>query len=175
MRLGKLERRDSLELQVYVVCLVKMVRPVRRDLQDQLGLQVKEVNRVSPVLQVSRVCPDPQAPLVREVNLVTRVFQEKPAPLEPQDLEVSVVSQEREEVQDQLAFRGLVVFQEHQELMGPRVVLGQLVFLALRVLQVCRECLVKGERLEFQDQRVTEVTLVRKDLKVLLVKMVQEV
>lgn len=175
VRLGKQERKDSLELLVYVVCLVKTVRRVLQDLLDQLALQEKEENRVSLDLLDSRGCPDPLVPLVKEVNLVTRVYQEKQVLLGPQDLGVSVGSQEREEVQDQQASRGPVGFQEHLDLMDQRVLLALLVFQVLRGHRVCRECLEREEHLGFLDQKVTEETTVRKDLKVLLEKMVQEV
>lgn len=45
----------------------------------------------------------------------------------------------------------------------------------LRDLLVCRECLVREEHLVSLDQRVTEVTVERRDLRELLAKMVQEV
>ncbi|KAI7794772.1 hypothetical protein IRJ41_000320, partial [Triplophysa rosa] len=94
-----------------------MVRQVLGDLLDQLALQENEENRVSLDLLASRGYPVPLVPLVKEVNLVIRVFQEKLALLGPQDLEVSVGSREREEVQDQQASKGLAGYQEHLDLM----------------------------------------------------------
>lgn len=175
MRLGRLERRDSLELRVCVVCLVKMVRRVLLDPLDLLVLQEREESRVNQDHQASRVCPDPLVPLVKEVNLVIRVFQERLEAQGPLDPEVSVVSQEREEVRGHRASRGLVVYQELQEPTDPRVASVRRELLVLRGLRDCRGCLEREGPLGFLDQRVTEVTMVRKDLKELLGKMAEEV
>lgn len=175
MRLGSPETRDSLELLVCVVCRVKTARRALPDPLDLLVLREREESRVSPDPPASRVSPDPRAPLVKAVNLAIRVFQERLGPQGPPDHAVSGVSQEREEEWGPRASRGLEVFQELQELMGPRVASARGELLVLRGLQDCRGCLEREARPAFLDQRGTEVTTVRKDLKELLGKTAQEV
>lgn len=175
MRLGRPERRDSLELRVCVVCLEKMERRAPLDPLDLLVLQEREESRVNQDHQASRVCPDPPVPRVKEGNPVIRVFQEKVEPQGPLDPEVSVVSQEREEVRGHRASRGLEVYQELQEPTDPRVASVLEELLELRGLRDYRGCLEREGPLGFPDQRGTEVIMVRKDLKELLGKTAQEV
>lgn len=175
MRLGRAERRDSLELLVCVVCRGKTARRVLPVPLDLLVLQEREESRVSPDPPASRVSLDPRGPLVKAVNLAIRVFQERLGPQGPPDHVVSGVSQEREEELGPRASRGLEVSQELQELMDPRVASARRGLQVLRGLRDCRGCLEREARPAFLDQRGTEVTTGRKDLKELLGKMAEEV
>ncbi|KAI1899987.1 hypothetical protein AGOR_G00067580 [Albula goreensis] len=151
---------------------------VRLELEDPLALLVllgREESKDSPDPPASRVCPDPQAPLVREVNPVTRVFLVRLEQLVLLDPEASVVSLAREEELGPRACRDPAAFPELQELTDPRELSAQAAVLELRVLPVFRACLVREELPEFPDPRVTEVTMERKDQRVLLAKMEPEV
>lgn len=112
---------------------------------------------------------------MRVANPETWVFLEREAPLVLLDPGVSVVSQEREEVLGLRVCKVLVVCLELLELTGPREPLVQVVHQEPRALQVFRACQEREEPLASQDPRVTEVTTVRKDQRVLPAKMVPEV
>lgn len=139
-----------------------------------LVLLVREENKDSLVLLASRVCQVLLGPPESRVNQVTRVFLERLVLLVSLDQEVNVVSLVREEVLALRVSRDPGDFQEHPELMDPRVLLDLQELSVLRVLPVCRECLVREELLESLELKVTEVTVERKDLKVLLAKMALE-
>lgn len=136
---------------------------------------MREESRVSLVHLASRVFQDLLDPPESLVNLVTRVFLERVVLLVPLDQEVNVVSLVREEALALRVSRDQEDFQELPVLMDLRVQSDQLVLVDLWVLLVCRACLVREELLESLELKVTEVTAERKDLKVLLAKMVQEV
>lgn len=175
MNLENLERKDLLDALVLEVCLVKMERLDLLVLLALLVLLVREENKVNLVHLASRVCLDLLEPPENLVNLVTRVFLERVVLPVPLDQEVSVVSLVREEALALRVSKDQEDFQELPEQMDPRVRLGQLVLLELKVLPVFKACLVREELLVSLELKVTEVTLERRDLKVLLVKMVQEV
>jgi len=148
-----------------------MERPELLDPLALLALLEREASKDSLDPLASRVYLGLLAPLGREESLVTRVFLERvelPAPLDP---EVSVGSQEREEVLDPRVFRDPVVCLEHLELMDPREPLGQAVPPVPRAPPACRVCPEREEPLASLDPRVTGEIMVRKDLRVLLARM----
>lgn len=145
------------------------------DPQALLALLEREESKDSPDLLDSRVCPDLPAPLVREASLVTWVCQERVEPLVLLDPGASVVSQEREEVLGLRVCRDPAVCLELPELTDPREPLVQVVLPEPRAPLVFRACLEREEPPAFLVPRVTEVTMVRKDLRVPLARMVPEV
>lgn len=173
--LAKEGRKVCSELLVLEVCLGKTERPALQDHQDPRVLLEREESRDSLVPLVSRVFPGLLVPLVRVANPETWVFLEREVLLVLLDPGVSVVSQEREEVLGLRVCKVPAVCLELLELTDPREPLVQVVHPEPRALQVCRACQEREEPLASQDPRVTEVTTVRKDLRVLPAKMVREV
>lgn len=151
------------------------MRQVLLDPLALLDLLEREESRDSPDPPASRDCPDPPAPLVRVANPVMLVFLERVALLALLDPEESVASQVREAVLGLRVCRDPVVSPELQELTDPRVPLDHLVPPVPRDPPDCRECQEREGLVALVDPRETEVTMARKDLRVLLAKMVQEV
>lgn len=151
---------------------------VRLELLDLLALLdplEREESKGSLDLLASRVSPDHLGPQEREGNLVTRVFPARVVLLVPLDPEVSVVSLERGEEPDLRVFRDLVDFLVLPEPMDPRELLDLLVVLEPRDLPACKVCQEREELVAFPGPRVTEVTMERRDLRVLLARTGQEV
>lgn len=126
-------------------------------------------------LLASRVCLDPLELLEKLESLETRVFLERAECLELLDQEVSVVSLVRGVELDLRVCKDLVDFLEHPELMDQRELLARLVVLVPRAPLVCRACLEREELVASPDLKETEVTMVQRDLRELLERMVQEV
>lgn len=152
-----------------------MVRLALLDHLALLDLLGREESKDSLDLLASRVCLDHLVPQERLENPETRVSLERVELLVLLDQEVSVVSLVRGVVLDLRVYRDLVDFLGHLDLMDPREPLDQLVLLDLRDPPVCRVCLEREELVVSQEQRETEVTTDRKDLKELLERTVVEV
>lgn len=155
--------------------LVKMVKLVPVDLLAQLDLQERGENKDNPDLLASRGCLDLLELLESLESLEIRDFLERAELLVLLELEASVVSQVRGAELDLRVCRDLVDFLEQLELMDPREQLGLLALKVPRALLVCRACLEREELVASPDLKETEVTMVQRDLRELLERMVLEV
>lgn len=148
-----------------------MERLVLVDLPGLLDLLERGENKDSLDLLASRVFLDQLGPQERVASQVTRVFLGRVELLVLLDPEVSVVSLVRGVELDLRVCRDLVDFLELPELMDLREPLGHQVLLVPRDLQAFRECPEREELVVSPDLRETEVTMARKDLRVLLERM----
>lgn len=152
-----------------------MVRLVLVDLPGLLDLLERGANKDSLDLLASRVFLDQLDPQERVASQVTRVFLGRVELLVLLDPEASVVSLVRGVELDLRVCRDLVDFLELPELMDLREPLGHQVLLVPRDPQAFRECPEREELVVSPDLRETEVTMARKDLRVLPERMVPEV
>lgn len=152
-----------------------MVRLVLVDLPGLLDLLERGANKDSLDLLASRVFLDQLDPQERVASQVTRVFLGRVELLVLLDPEASVVSLVRGVELDLRVCRDLVDFLEPPELMDLREPLGHQVLLVPRDPQAFRECPEREELVVSPDLRETEVTMARKDLRVLPERMVPEV
>lgn len=145
------------------------------DLPGQLDLLERGANKDSLDHLASRVFLDQLDPQERVASQVTRVFLGRVELLVQLDPEASVVSLVRGVELDLRVCRDLVDFLELPELMDLREPLGHQVLLVPRDPQAFRECPEREELVVSPDLRETEVTMARKDLRVLPERMVPEV
>lgn len=151
---------------------------VRQEPQDPLALLDLLVNEASRVLlghQGSRDFLALPVPQVKAENKVTRVFLVKLELLALWVPGVNEVSQANVDLLVHKASRVPVVSPVLLVLMVPKAHLAQMAPLGLRVLQVYKECLARGEQLVLLGPRETEAMLVRKAQRGLLERMVDEV
>jgi len=152
-----------------------MERLARLDLPALLALLEREASKDSLDLLASRDFLVLPVPLVREASLVIWVFLERVELLVLLDPEVSVDSQEREEVLALRVCRDPVVCLELPEPMDPREPLALLVGLEPKDPLAFRACPESEAPQASQDPRETEVTMARKDPRVLPAKTAEEV
>jgi len=152
-----------------------MERLVRLDLPALLALLEREASKDSLDLLASRDFLDLLVPLAREASLEIWVFLERAGQMVLLDPEVSVDSQEREGVPGLRVCRDPVVCLELPEPTDPREPLVLLVVPEPKDPLAFRVCLEREVRQASQDPRETEVTMARKDPRVLPAKTAEEV